>query len=75
MGGEIVRMNLKTRTKWEVYFRGVGGECKHQYEDRICGRALGLEFDKQVNTIGISRTKTNNFGKKSSAKKFSTGSR
>ncbi len=52
MGGEIVRMDLRKRDAWEVYYK-FGEECSHQYEDKICGRPLGLTFDKAGNLYAI----------------------
>lgn len=42
-----MRLNLKggKEAVWEVVAK-TGFPCSHQYEEKICGRPLGMDFDR-----------------------------
>ena len=44
-----MRLNLKggREAVWEIVTK-TGFPCSHQYEEKICGRPLGMDFDRRA---------------------------
>ena len=50
-GGDILRININDpKTPWEFVTK-IGSLCSASHQEEICGRPLGLEFDKDGNLI------------------------
>ena len=50
-GGDILRLNIKAPKKpWEFVAK-IGTLCTDTHQEKLCGRPLGLEFDKNGNLI------------------------